>query len=46
MLVSDLAVEALVVSERVADKDSAVLSETVVKAVVGTDTVAGAVGVP
>lgn len=45
MLVSDLAVEALVVSERVVDKDSAVLSETVVKAVVGTDTVVGAVGV-
>lgn len=45
MLVSDRAVEALVVSERVVDKDSAVLSETVVKAVVGTDTVVGAVGI-
>lgn len=35
--------EALVVSEPVVDKDSAILSETVVEAVVGTDTVVGAV---
>lgn len=41
MLVSDLVVTAVVVSVPVVDKDSAIFSETVVEAVLGTDTVVG-----
>ncbi|KAF6364766.1 hypothetical protein mRhiFer1_009884 [Rhinolophus ferrumequinum] len=41
MLVSDLVVTAMVVSVPVVDKDSAIFSETMVEAVLGTDTVVG-----